>query len=185
MPRSGWVVAVGSVMFLAVAVLFVFGIDTGLEEMSGLFRYLLMLAGGGVVVWGLVGQRGLVGASQSWPLAEGTILHSEVRSKRVAGGGHSHTKGRVYYAFIDYEYVVDNQLYLCRKICVGGELNTSNYERAAARVIPYPVGRQVKVYYYPGYPAFACLERTAEGTWLVVLIGLALGVIGYFFVGHL
>ena len=82
---------------------------------------------------------------------------------------------------IEYEYVVKNQLYRCKKICVGGELNPSDVGRAKVRLRRYPLGEEVRVYFCPSYPAFACLEQRAEGSWLLVLIGTIffVGGIGY------
>ncbi len=140
-----------------------------------------MLAGGGALLWGLAIHPLLVRASRSWPSVRGTILSSDQAVETTHGEVDGSAGAIIFKACIAYEYVVDGQRYLCRKICVGGELNTSSAQRAQARLDRYPAGKQVRVFYFPGYPAFACLERTAEGTLLLVLGGLIFMVIGFSF----
>jgi hypothetical protein len=103
------------IMLVALACMLFTDAAEGQSTIAIFFAYCFILTGAGAVLVALVSQY-FVRASQSWPSVEGTILRSEV-GRESGNEGH-----RIYVARIEYEYVVKNRLYLCKKICVGGVL---------------------------------------------------------------
>ncbi|MHC5003106.1 MAG: DUF3592 domain-containing protein [Planctomycetota bacterium] len=109
----------------------------------------------------------------AWPTTTGRIVASHVVQERHGGSG-----GATYAAHIEYEYEVDGRPLRSRRICVGGELNTSFKSRAENRCAMYPTGAEVDVFYDPERPEHACLERSREGAGLMLLLGNGFVVFG-------
>jgi hypothetical protein len=112
-------------------------------------------------------ERRLVEASQSWPSTYGKVVRAEVVHERCSPNG---SISNVFKADIRYEYVVDSRELEGSSVTIGGDLSTSERQRAEARVRTYPVGSSVTVFYDPRDPKTACLERKQEGAGLVYAI---------------
>ncbi|HEX5756924.1 MAG TPA: DUF3592 domain-containing protein [Arenimonas sp.] len=117
-----------------------------------------------------------VRASQSWRSTEGEIIEADVR-KQASGGPGNVT--RTWGAVVRYRYQVGGRSYVGKRLKLGGELDTGSRERAEARLLPYPPGARVDVYYNPTKPADACLERDMEGLAFVFAIAAAFVVVGF------
>jgi hypothetical protein len=86
----------------------------------------------------------------------------------------------IYSARIQYEYEVRGRRLFGKKICMGGEMDTSFRSRAEARCRRYRPGKTVQVYYNPAKPNLCCLEPTAKLGPLLYAIGGAFVGIGAF-----
>lgn len=91
-------------------------------------------------------------ASEKWPVAQGTILESEVAESRKTRSGFG---SRMYEAYVIYEYEVEG-----RKI-KGDQVSlmegSSSHRSDAAKVVNgLPVGKVVPVHYNPADPYEAC-----------------------------
>lgn len=110
-------------------------------------------------------------ASESWPAAAGTIITSELQSRRN-GDGYS------YSARIIYQYSVDGEQFESGGVTVA-DGSSSRPNNAQNRVAKYPVGEQVEVFYNPEVPTQTVLETGAPQLlrWLN-WAGIALIVLG-------
>jgi hypothetical protein len=117
-------------------------------------------------------------ASETWPVASGTVVSSEVTRYRDGDD-------ILYRADVAYEYVVNETNYTGDKIALSEmNVNTSRPESAQKIADRYPVGQQVEVHYDPADPGKAVLETGVKiGVWmqlgggiLFVLIGLGVGL---------
>ena len=124
---------------------------------------------------GLVAYSGVMAArarrSESWPPVTAVITRSDVVRER----GNRNT---TYRAAIEFRYDLGGQQYHADTICSGGTLDTSMRGRAERRCAKYPVGASVVAFYDSANPSRACLERTAEGTWIIAGIGAAIAAVG-------
>ncbi len=136
----------------------------------------------GGMVFGLVGlvAMGILGYSiwwtskaAQWPVAEGTVMRSEVTSRRGSKGG------RTLGASIEYQYLVGNRTYTGDRV-VFGDYSSSGGGHARELVEKYPAGARVEVRYNPEDPGDAILDPTI--TWFVwfmcLLFGGIFGTIG-------
>jgi hypothetical protein len=107
--------------------------------------------------------------SQAWPVAAGTVLHSEVH--RMHAHGRKHRTASHYIPRIAYRYRVQGKDYESGTVRFG---NLARYSRslADALVARYPEGAMVGVRYDPADPGRATLE-TASAGWRQILLGLA------------
>jgi len=121
------------------------------------FGLILLLAGIGLVVWGvteiLAGQ-----GSLRWPSTTGHIIESyvqEVPTPNIT----------TYYAHIRYAYNDGSQAHVGKKVSYNDTpSNLSACERVVAK---YPTGMDVKVYYDPDNTGTSVLEPgLEEGAWL-------------------
>lgn len=123
-----------------------------------------------LLVIGLRGRR-LAAASQSWPTTTGKVLAAEVQARRSrSGSGHTTS----YYPVIFYEYQVAGQVYRSNVLQLGGEVG-GGASRAQQKVMAYPAGSSVQVYYNPDNPQQAALERGSTRS--NILIGVALLIV--------
>jgi hypothetical protein len=112
-------------------------------------------------------------AARGWPSTAGTVLTSTLESRRASDGA-----GHVNYPVVAYSYEVKGERYEGRRITPGLEWGGTGAEQVIAR---YPVGSRVSVYYDPGNPSEALLERKAPAyrIWLwVALIALDIFLCG-------
>jgi hypothetical protein len=120
-----------------------------------------------LLVIGLRGRR-LAAASKSWPSTTGKVLSSQVEARRSRSGSGYSTS---YYAVVFYEYQVAGQVYRSNVLQLGGEVGGS-VSRAQQKVMAYPAGSQVQVYYNPDNPQQAGIEGGSMRS--NILIGVAL-----------
>jgi hypothetical protein len=118
------------------------------------FIVVLMLFVNGVLLFNIFSARRKASAMQTWPSAPGSIVESELRSRRRGNR-------RIYYPHIVYQYNVMGQTYTGKRISPGPESGSS---RARELVAKYPPGAPVTVYYDPQNPSDAALERDFSKT---------------------
>ena len=115
--------------------------------------------GGGVVIC-IVGAGILKNAKASadWPVAQGSVVSSQVVRRRSSGrDGVSVT----YKAEVLYEYTVDGGKLLSNRVSFG-QYSSSNPGRARRIANRYPKGKKAQVYYDPSDPEVAVLEPGAR-----------------------
>lgn len=115
----------------------------------------------------------------SWPSTVGVVTISRVESHKKKPGDSGYNFGDsevTNVPLVEYAYKVRNKTHRCRRITIGEKTNDWELEAILAR---YPVGAEVTVYYNPGKPKSAVLER--ELPWgqlvlgFVILMGFLLG----------
>ena len=125
-----------------------------------------------VLVLGLVGVGGLgyaayvmmkVRQAASWPTAEGLITRSEVVTVRS-------NRGAMYREQIEYSYTVHGQAHTGEGVGMGPKPSMSWRSWAENRAARYKVGTTVTVFFDPERPERSCLDRRAEGVWILVLV---------------
>jgi hypothetical protein len=100
------------------------------------------------------------GASLQWPATPGTVILSEIRqSSNTDDDGHTTYS---YYPHVEYSYTVAGQTYTCKQIAFGGVVGHGTPQNAQATLAKYPLHAPVQVYYDPGKPEDAVLERVAS-----------------------
>jgi hypothetical protein len=105
-------------------------------------------------------------ASETWPVASGTVVSSEVTRYRDGDD-------ILYRADVAYEYVVNETNYTGDKIALS-EMNVNKSRPESAQKIAdrYPVGQQVEVHYDPADPGKAVLETGVKiGVWGLLGVG--------------
>jgi len=125
------------------------------------FGLVFFLVGLGVLGWGFKSWR-LTQSSKNWPVAEGRIVSSEVKSHWSGSSSGSHSSSRkVYSADINYGYKVDSREY------VSGKISFADYSGPRAHAVQtvekYPRGKRVQVFYSPGDPSVSVLEPGKTG----------------------
>jgi hypothetical protein len=105
--------------------------------------------------------------SQSWEQTLGTVLFSMVETRRGSSGGGGTTTS--YYPKIVYEYRVMGQVYHGDRFNLG-EVGLGSYNRVAATVAEYPVGKHIEVFFNPDNPVEAVLQRKAPSSNLLIFI---------------
>jgi len=116
-----------------------------------------ILVGIGICFWGYNIIKNAK-ASLSWPTTEGKIIKSDVKSEWITTGtGSSRRRQISYFADISYEYSVEGQKYISKKVS-HGQYGSSNSDRAQQIADRYPEGKIIQVYYNPDQPNKAVLE---------------------------
>ncbi|MFN8373767.1 MAG: DUF3592 domain-containing protein [Anaerolineae bacterium] len=101
-------------------------------------------------------QQRRVRAAEHWSVTLGEIVASEVRA-------HTGRRGNVSYTpLIVYEYEVTGQRYRGERVNFGLGMASGVRSWAEEKVTQYAVGSRVEVYYDPGDPANAVLEKQAS-----------------------
>ena len=96
--------------------------------------------------------------SQSWPKAEGTIIHVSVKHAGSTGDVSKNESQREWYLpVIEYTYSVRGRTYKGNRILIG-ELSSMPHESALELLQPYREGAKVRVSYDPANPANAVLQ---------------------------
>jgi hypothetical protein len=128
---------------------------------------ILIVLGVGFSIWGY-GVMRKARASLEWPVKQGTVLKSEVRSTSTSGqSGYQHS------ANIQYKYTVNNKTYSSDKVIAGSY--SSNSARSAEKLTrQYKKGSNVKVYYDPERPDNAVL---VPGGTILIYVPLGFGII--------
>ncbi len=106
----------------------------------------LLLAMGGIGLFGAIAKIHNGTQSAQWPSAAGRISASEVV-----------LRGRTYHPIVAYEYEVNGRRY--QGDCLGYGAKTLHDSKAQAEALlkPYPVGTHVDVYYKPASPGVSSL----------------------------
>ena len=111
--------------------------------------------------------------SQSWSSASGRIMESYVRREEsMDSEGFTTT---YYYPEILYVYQFLGAEYTGDKIAFGGKVGESQ-NKAKERLVQYPVGKNVIVYYDPNNPEDAVLERKMSGKTMLI-VGIVFAII--------
>lgn len=63
---------------------------------------------------------------------------------------------------VEYEYSVDGQKYTSSRILPFGDQFFDARHKAEELIVPYPVNKQVSVYYNPDKPGDSCLSETEQ-----------------------
>jgi Protein of unknown function (DUF3592) len=108
-----------------------------------------------------------------WPVTGGKVIASDVvarpREMRDASD-----PAFVNEANVEYEYLVGNIKYRCKRISLAEKISGSEIEVVLAR---YPVGATVAVFYDPANPNNALLERDLSKVVVITGIGCLLSII--------
>jgi hypothetical protein len=139
--------------------------------------YLALSLVGLVVIGAALRSRRQAEASQSWLGTEGRVIDSRLEKRETTDG-----EGQVsisYKAIIRYTYTVMGQEFTGDRVSFGAM--TSNRNPASEIVQRYPLDKRVMVYYDPGKPGQAVLERVSASGWVQILVGAALVVAGIYF----
>jgi hypothetical protein len=94
---------------------------------------------------------------REWPETSGRILESTTCGEWVQSG-----KGSLWIVKpkIAYRYFVNGKEHVGHDIAAS-EINTASEEVAKEKIVPYPVGKEVAVYYNPSKPQESFLENTS------------------------
>lgn len=115
---------------------------------------------------------------KSWPTSQGII-----RSAKM-GRHRSNKGGTTYSADVSYDYSVGGSRYTGTKVAFGTMSASASYAQNILN--HYPVGGKVPVYYSPGDPQTAVLERGIHGgTWVCFGVGSAFALFGIAFLQFL
>lgn len=112
-------------------------------------------------------------AARSWPVAQGTVVHSSVRERE----DFTDDSETMYNAVVSTEYTVDGRRYRINEIYFSqsNAWSAPSY-RVEWTVKNYKKGTQVAVYYDPARPAIATLEPGVK-PWNYATIGLGVGLV--------
>jgi len=113
---------------------------------------------------------------QQWPSTVGTITESAVSGDFQSFGGKSMW---IEEPHLSYSYRVGGNEYTGHNISIA-EMDSASKQDAQAKIEPYPVGKQVPIYYDPNDPEVAYLERQSGGTALALagIVSVIFFVIG-------
>ena len=131
----------------------------------------------GLVVFGLR-ERKKAKATETWPIANGSILSSrmdqQTRTERNQGRTYTRTS---YTPNIEYTYTAGGQTYHGSRVFPGASMS---YDHGTAQNIVnrYQPGAAVAVHYDPGDPTQAVLETKAKGGNLFLILGGVFAVLG-------
>lgn len=111
-------------------------------------------------------------ASSYWPIAEGRVLSSQVKSAPGKSGG------LVYSAEVNYAYAVNGESFTSQRIRFGN-IHTGNPVLPTQLVEKYPEGGEVTVHYSVSDPLMAVLEPGIQSASLIVVgIGVLFASVG-------
>lgn len=111
--------------------------------------------------------------SAHWPIAQGTVLGSQIASYQAK----SH---RVYYPKVFYDYRVAGSSYTNQQFAFGNF--AGSLEDIQVITNEYSVGKLVPVHYFPGNPQVAILETGLHnGLWTNLIVGTLFVLVGSFF----
>jgi hypothetical protein len=116
--------------------------------------------------------------SRAWPRTSGTITVDDLERDRML-------RFTTYRAEVAYRYTVEGKEYAANRVFFGDSVATSLSGPAARRIVKYPVGSKVTVFYDPARPSTAVLEPGASWqNWLELAFGLVFLVLGVLEVLH-
>jgi len=128
------------------------------------------------MLYRVVRARDQVKESRDWPGTTGRVIfvHIEARQSHHTDGGYS----TAYYPVVVYEYQVNGMRFQNNRIGFGGEVGMGLYSMVQKKMVKYPVGGLIPVYYNPINPQDAVLERTAPANkWLIIAVVLIVVVL--------
>lgn len=114
-------------------------------------------------------------ASLSWPATQGVVSENYIEQHTQENDNGPDTVS--YEPIVIYSYLVNDQTYTSNRINLSAPWGYSfgNQEEAAKFLENYPIGARLKVYYNPGQPNRALLDRKQPGDpTLVYIFGWAL-----------
>lgn len=119
-----------------------------------------------LLVWSGLGNTYYGWVSQKWPVAEGTIVRSEVEevieSRERSDDGINARPARQYLRYrpiIEYQWQVGGETFnRNRRNYSAAQANEDTRAEAEAIIAPYPVGARVDIRYDPDKPSRAILE---------------------------
>jgi len=119
-------------------------------------------------------------ASMSWRETKGTVIKSEVAvEESVFGSDDDQGQSQpMYSAEITYTYLINDVLYTSDRISFAGKSSYSKPEKVEMFIAKYPDGSGVSVFYNPNEPKEAVLERSAEGSVVLLVAGIVFIVVG-------
>lgn len=112
---------------------------------------------------------------QTWPSVMGQVVESRWDNKLV-----SKNAARPNFKFtpkIEYSYTVNNTEYKSATVSLGS-FDELDRNLGKNKLLQYPLGRKVAVYYNPGDPGVSCLEQ--ERPTLIGVLGVMLGVVFFY-----
>ena len=130
----------------------------------------LLLVGGGLVLFHGFGNRSLASESKTWPTAPGVIVTSTVVEEFSR-------KSSAWELRVTYSYTVAGTSYT-GDVVRSGDLDYSDREGAEAKLAAYPVGATVAVRYDPDSPGRAVLESGGGEWWAIAGAGFVAGIAG-------
>jgi hypothetical protein len=146
--------------------------------MIHILAVVLILVGIGLTFTGIYS---IVEASKSkrWPSAPGAISKSEVKETRWGDVVEFSTD-------IEYTYTVGDKHYLASRVTWAPEnLSDIKKEEVIKKVLDYPAGKQVTVFYDPVDPTIAVLDGSltlrVHIPWIIGLLLIATGFGLYYF----
>lgn len=117
-----------------------------------------------------------------WPTTQGTIVSSKVKESQHF---EFDAKDYKYQASVMARYSVDGKHYQTFEIYAGQtQTSTNSYASAQKKVVRYPVGAKIKVYYNPAKPSVGVLEpgvKTETYVFLAFAVSCALLSLYLFF----
>lgn len=158
--------------------------QTGQQSKILLFSAAFMLLLGLAMTWFGIIFVGEANESRAWPVADGTVQSVRVTWDTTRGSGEA-LPDREYFYEINYEYVVDDQIYAGDRYSLGDgsnaagrRYNSEEEARKAAYAVYRPAG-DVAVYYDPADPESAVLAPGANsGTYVPLIFGAVLLLTG-------
>lgn len=140
--------------------------EYGTMKAIGNIAGFLVMSGVLLGILGFFWKKGrLVRKSRGWPSTLGEIVESKVvRESNNEGGDYSPR--------VVYRYSARGRSYEGDTIQIGAGGITGGRRKATETVSRYPVGSQTMVYFDPGDPGTACLERRGEGGWVLYFLAL-------------
>ena len=138
--------------------------------------YAMLLAPLGLILIAATVKTWQAREARSWPQTSGKVVSSvaEVRDVRVSDDDREdgYRLEQHNFANVVYEYSMDGRKVSCNRISIGEDPGDF---QVAARLAKYPAGSVVTVYYNPGHPEQAVLERDLpKGMWGCLGIGSAI-----------
>jgi len=137
---------------------------------------LIFVAVGFGLFWKGTSDMELAKQSESWPIAEGKIISSEITRKTSSSsnGGSSTT----YHAEVSYQYTAEGRSYTSDRVSFG-QYGSSDRDHAQDIVNRYQSGETVQVFYKFDDPSVAVLEPgIGFGVWIFTIVGVIFSVLG-------
>ena len=149
-----------------------------MTDPKSMMGYLMMMAGGGAIVYVFAFIKPRVRTCNHWPSVRGEIIKSGVLTKPGTTGFDN--PNTFYQADVAYRYSVANRTYIGTDIRPGGSIALSVPRQAHHVAATYVVGHEVEVFYNPDRPDESYLERTDNVSWMYILIGMVFIFAGWF-----
>jgi len=139
--------------------------------------FVILLSLGVLLLWLSWRNHQKVQASMSWQSVTGRILSAEVR-EQINRGNADEADQYTYTPEVRYEYQVGGQTYPGTRLAFSVRAYSSA-KQAMAAVQALQPGMTVPVFYDPGKPQDAVLERKAPANWLPAILGAVLVLVAF------